>query len=170
MPAKSSSVPKGYHAVTPYLRIKGAEKAIEFYKAAFDATEMYRLTMGRRIGHAELEIAGSRIMLSDEFPDVGAIGPKTLKGTTITLALYVENADAIIARAVAAGAKVRMPAQDMFYGDRSGQIVDPFGHVWSIQQRLAKVSPQEMQKRLDVMMADAKQVAAMKSKVRTKVK
>jgi PhnB protein len=170
MPAKTSPTPKGYHTITPYLRVRGAAKALEFYKAAFDAKELFRLDMGRKIGHAEIDIAGSRLMLSEEFPEYNAIGPKTLKGTTIALALYVADADAAMAKAVAAGAKVRMPAQDMFYGDRSGQIEDPFGHVWSIQQRMEEVSAKEMQERLDAEMIKARSTGKMAKVITRKPK
>ena len=153
--AKSPShVPKGYNAVMPYLRIKGAAKALEFYRRAFGAKERFHLVMGDRIGHAELDINGSVVMLSDEFPEMGIVGPRTLKGTTFTLALLVDDCDAAIKKAVAAGGKLTRPATDEFYGDRSAQIEDPFGHVWMIQQHLEDVSPKEMQKRLDALMAN----------------
>lgn len=169
--AKSPSpVPKGYHSVTPYLRIKGAATAIEFYKKAFGATERFRLPMGDRLGHAEIDINGSTVMLSDEFPEVDAMGPATLKGTTVTLSLYVADAHAAFAKAIAAGAKERRPVTDEFYGDRTGQVVDPFGHVWMIQQRLEEVSPKEMQKRLDAMMASGDKLALGKAAAKPKAK
>ena len=153
--AKSPSpLPKGYSAVMPHLRIKGAAKALEFYRRAFGAKERFHLVMGDRIGHAELDINGSVVMLSDEFPEMGIVGPRTLKGTTFTLALLVDDCDAAIKKAVAAGGKLTRPATDEFYGDRSAQIEDPFGHVWMIQQHLEDVSPKEMQKRLDALMAN----------------
>ena len=159
--AKSSSpIPKGYNAVNPYLRIKGAADAIAFYKKAFGATERYRLPMGDRLGHAEIDIGGTTVMLSDEFPDHGAVGPATLKGTSVVLSLYVADADATFKKAVAAGAKVRRPLTDEFYGDRTGQVEDPFGHVWMIAQRIEDVPPKEMQKRLDAMMAGGSEAAA----------
>ena len=148
-----SPIPKGYAAVNPYLRVKGAADAIAFYKKAFGAKERFRLPMGDRLGHAEIDIGGTTVMLSDEFPDHGAVGPATLKGTSVVLSLYVADADATFKKAVAAGAKVRRPLTDEFYGDRTGQIEDPFGHVWMIAQRIEEVSPKEMQKRLDAMMA-----------------
>jgi PhnB protein len=147
-----SGVPRGYQAVMPYLRLRDAARAIRFYKKVFGATERYRLTMGGKIGHAELDLGGSTVMLSDEFPAVNAVGPKVLKGTSVLLTVYVENVDRLVTKAVKAGAKVLRPATDQFYGDRTAQIEDPFGHVWSIQSRIEKVSPKEMQKRLNVML------------------
>jgi PhnB protein len=146
---------KGYHDAVAYLRVDGAQEAIDFYAAAFDAKERYRLTMGDRIGHAELDFGGTCIMLSDEFPEMGIIGPKALGGTSVTMCLAVADADAVIARAVAAGAVVKRPATDEFYGFRTGQVEDPFGHVWMIQTHIEVVSPKKMQKRLDAMMAGA---------------
>jgi PhnB protein len=160
MPAKKPApvirpvVPSGYNPVMPYLRLKRAEKALAFYGKAFGATERMRLVMGDRIGHAEIELNGSVIMLSDEFPEMGILGPESIKGTTVTLCVYVADADATIAKAVAAGAKVTRPAVDEFYGARTGQVQDPFGHVWMIQQHLTDVPPAEMQRRLDAMMAE----------------
>jgi PhnB protein len=147
-----SGVPRGYQAVMPYLRVRDAASAIRFYKKVFGAAERYRLRMGGKIGHAELELGGSTIMISDEFPEINAIGPKALKGTSVALTVYVENVDQVVAKAVKSGAKVRKAAADQFYGDRSAQIEDPFGHVWSIQSRIEKVSPQDMQKRLNALM------------------
>ena len=154
MPVRKSPVPKGYHAVTAYVRVRGADAAIAFYKKAFGAKEKFRLMLpGNRVGHAELDISGSIVMLSEEFPEYDAISPATLDGTSVALVIYVHNTDVILARAVAAGATLKMPAQDMFYGDRSGQIIDPFGHHWMINQHQAVVSPREMQRRLDQMVA-----------------
>jgi PhnB protein len=144
--------PKGYSAMTPYLVVHDAEAAIAFYGAAFDAKERYRLTMGDKIGHAELQIGDARFMLSDEFPQHGR-NPNDLGGSPVSFMLYVADADAVFARAVDAGARVERPLEDQFYGDRSGRLVDPFGHRWSVQQRLEDVSPKKMQKRLDAMMA-----------------
>ena len=156
MAQQNKAVPKGYGAVTPYLRVKGAAEALQFYRKAFGAKERMKLTMpDGRIGHAEIEIGGGLVMLSEEFPEAGAVGPATLKGTTVTLSIYVADADRVFQKAVASGAKVRRPLTDEFYGDRTGQIVDPFGHVWSIQTRIEDVSHREMQKRLDAMMAPA---------------
>ena len=149
-----SPTPEGYNAVMPYLRVKGAAEAVEFYKKAFGAKKRMLLKMGDRVGHAEVEIGGSVIMLSDEFPEMGVVGPKTLKGTSVTIALYSADVDKTMAKAVAAGAKVTRPATDEFYGERSGQVEDPFGHVWMIQTRIEEVSPREMQKRLNKMAAE----------------
>lgn len=121
--------PKGYQDATAYLRVANAAAAIEFYAAAFGAKEKYRLTMpgGAVVGHAELWFGNTCVMLSDEFPDMGIVGPKTLGGVSALMALYVSNADAVFERAIAAGAKVKRPLTDEFYGDRSGQLEDPFG-------------------------------------------
>ena len=127
------AIPEGYHSVTPYLAVDDAAAAIEFYKQAFGATERMRLaTPGGKVGHAEIEIGSSCIMLSDEWPDRGFRGPKTVGGTPVTLHLYVEDVDAVVAQALATGAKVVRPVKDQFYGDRSGTIEDPFGHVWHV--------------------------------------
>ena len=165
--------PKGYGAVTAYLRVADAAAAIEFYKEAFGAKEKYRLNMGPRIGHAELDFGDTRIMLSDEFPDMAVIGPKALGNTSVMLALYVADADAVFERALAAGATMKRPLQDEFYGDRSGQVEDPFGHIWSIQTRNEDVSPKKMQKRLDELMhqgayGEKKPVAPTKARSRSK--
>lgn len=150
--AAKSQVPPSYPGVTPYLVVRGADEAIRFYKAAFGAKERYRLVMGDKVGHAELDIGGSTIMLSDEFPQHGA-SPLTLNGSSVSFAIFVADADKAFAKAVKAGAKVERAVEDQFYGYRSGRLVDPFGHRWSIEQHLEEVSPKEMQKRLDAMMA-----------------
>ncbi len=145
-----SGVPRGYQAVMPYLRVDDAVSAIKFYKKAFGAKENYRLKMpDGKIGHAELTLGGSVIMLSDAFPDKKIVSAKSAKATSIHLTAYVENVDKFVAKALKAGAKVRRAVADQFYGDRTGQIEDPFGHVWSIQSRVEKVSPKDMQKRLN---------------------
>lgn len=149
MAKTKSGVPKGYQAVMPYLRVRDAVAAIRFYKKVFGATEAFRLKMGGKIGHAELAIGGATIMLSEEFPEMRIVGPKTLKGTSVQLMIYVDDVDKVMAKAVRAGGKVRMPAADQFYGDRTGQIEDPFGHIWSIQMRIETVSAKEMQLRLN---------------------
>jgi PhnB protein len=146
--------PKGYAEAMAYLRIGNAAAAIDFYAAAFGARERYRLMMpDGRIGHAQLEFGETCVMLASEFPEMGIVGPKTLGGTTVTMSLYVANADDVVDRAVKAGATLKRPVQDEFYGDRSGQVEDPFGHVWMIQTRLEDVSPKKMQKRLDALFA-----------------
>jgi PhnB protein len=166
--------PKGYQDATAYLRVANAAAAIEFYAAAFGAKEKYRLTMpgGATVGHAELLFGDTCVMLSDEFPDMGVVGPKTLGGVSALMALYVSDADAVFERAIAAGAKVKRPLTDEFYGDRSGQLEDPFGHVWSIQTRIEDVSPKKMQKRLDAMVAktEPEPKAKQKAKPKRKVK
>ncbi|MGV3757144.1 MAG: VOC family protein [Verrucomicrobiota bacterium] len=143
-------IPDGFHAVTPYIAVQGAARAIEFYKQAFGAVERYRLPSpdGQGIGHAEIQLGNSIVMLSDEFPEYGKVSPLTVKGTSVTLALYVEDVDAVFNRAVAAGAKVMQPVADKFYGDRSGCLVDPFGHEWTVMTHKEDVSPEEMTKRL----------------------
>jgi PhnB protein len=147
MSSQANPVPDGYHSVTPALTIKGAADAIEFYKRAFGAKELMRLAEPNgTIGHAEIGIGDSRIMLSDENPAYNA-SPQTLGGSTVHISLYVEDVDKVIDQAVALGAKVVFPAQDQFYGDRSGRIVDPFGHVWIISTHQEDVSEEEMQKR-----------------------
>jgi PhnB protein len=152
MAGNVKSVPDGYHSVTPYLSIRGASDAIAFYKKAFGATELYRMNMpGGRVGHAELQLGDSRIMLADEFPDmpeVVAKSPKSLGGTSFGLNIYLENVDARFKQAVEAGAVVKRPVQNQFYGDRSGTVEDPFGHVWTLSTHIEDVSPDEMKKRL----------------------
>lgn len=163
--------PKGYGDAVAYLRVANAQAAIDFYAAAFGATERYRLTMGDRVGHAELEFGSTCVMLSDEFPEMGIVGPKALGGTTVTMCLGVADAHAVVARAVAAGATLKRPVQDEFYGFRTGQVEDPFGHVWMIQTQIEDVSPKKMQKRLDAMMAGAtgeKSQSEAKSKPKSK--
>ena len=157
-----SPAPDGYNTVMPYLRIRGAAAAIEFDRTAFGAKKRLLLKMGDRVGHAEVEVGGCVIMLSDEFPEMGIVGPKALAGTTVMLALYVADVDKTMAKAVAAGGKVKRPATDEFYGERSGQIEDPFGHLWMLQKRIEEVSPREMQKRLDKMMAEQAAAAPVK--------
>ena len=148
MPAAPSPVPEGYHAVTPYLIARDASAAIEFYKKAFGAEEVYRLAMpDGRVGHAELRIGGSVVMLADEFPEMGAKSPAALGGTPVSLLLYVADSDAVAAGAVAAGAKVKRPVVDQSYGDRSGTFEDPFGHVWTIATRKENLTPEEISRR-----------------------
>jgi PhnB protein len=138
-----------------YLHLRDAAAAISFYEAAFGARESYRLTEpgGTRIGHAELDFEGTRVMLADEFPEFGVTGPAASGGTPVTIQLQVENADALIERAVKAGATLERPVQDQFYGDRTGTIRDPFGHRWTIAHRIEEVSPTEMQRRWHEMAA-----------------
>jgi len=141
-------IPEGYNSITPYLIIKGAAKAIEFYKQAFGATEVFRMDDAQgRVGHAELQIGDSRIMLADEYPDMGYRSASTIGATPVSLHLYIEDCDGVVARAVAAGAKLERPVEDRFYGDRNGTIHDPFGHVWTIATHVEDVSAEEMEAR-----------------------
>jgi PhnB protein len=141
-------IPEGYHSVTPYLCAKGAARAIEFYKKAFSATERMRIMQpDGRVGHAELRIGDSVIMLADEFLEMGVRSPESLGGSPVTIHLYVEDADAVFNQAVAAGATVKRPVADQFYGDRSGGIVDPFGHIWWISTHKEDLSSEEIVKR-----------------------
>jgi len=141
-------IPDGYAAVTPYLVIQGAGAAIEYYKKVFGATERMRMDApGGMIGHAEITVGSSVIMLADESPDMGFRGPKTFGGTPVSLMLYVPNVDEVFKRAVDAGAKQLRPVENQFYGDRMGTLEDPFGHVWSIGTHVEDVAPEEMSRR-----------------------
>jgi PhnB protein len=147
-------IPDGYPRVSPYLVVDGAAQAIDFYTQVLGATE--RMRMGApegKVGHAELQIGDSVVMLADEFPDMGALSPKTVGGTPVTLGVYVEDVDATFDRAVKAGAKSLRPVENQFYGDRSGQFEDPFGHHWSVSTHVEDVPPDEMAKRAQAMMA-----------------
>ena len=140
------------HEVYPYLRIRGAADAIAFYERAFGAQELFRLSEpSGRIGHAEIKIGPATLMLADEFPECGIVGPQTLAGTTITMHLHVDNVDALMRRAVDAGATVVRELKDEFYGERSGTVRDPFGHEWMLGQQIEAVTPEEMQRRYDAM-------------------
>ena len=148
MPAKPRHVPEGYHTLTPYLVIDGAARAIDFYTKAFGASEAMRLDgPGGKVGHAEIEIGGSRIMLADEYPEMDARGPNHFGGSPVTLHLYVDDADAWVARAVAAGATVKRPVADQFYGDRLGGVKDPFGYTWWLATRKENLSVEELRRR-----------------------
>jgi PhnB protein len=150
MPKATSPIPDGFHAVSPYLTVRDAARAIEFYARAFGATERGRLTMpGGKVGHAEIAIGGSMVMLAEEFPEWGTVSPQTLNGTTAGLALYVADVDAAFARAIAAGATVKEPVADKFWGDRAGTLVDPFGHKWTLLTHIEDVPYPEMQRRMD---------------------
>ena len=141
-------IPEGYGAVTPYLIVNGAARAIEFYKQAFGATETFRMERpDGRVGHAEIKIGDSHVMLADEHPEMGARGPQTIGGSPISLVLYVEDVDATVNRAVEAGAKLTRPVANQFYGDRTGGVEDPFGHAWYVATHVEDVAPEEMQKR-----------------------
>jgi PhnB protein len=148
-------IPDGYHAVTPYLVVKGAAQAIEFYKKAFGATELFRMPgPGGQVMHAELQLGDSRIMLADEVPQMNALSPQTIGGSPVGLMLYVPDVDAQAKLAVAAGAVVERPVQDQFYGDRSGTFRDPFGHKWTLGTHKEDVSQEEMQRRMTAMMKE----------------
>lgn len=141
-------IPDGYHTATPYLIIRGAADAIEFYKKAFGATELMRMPApGGTIGHAEIKIGDSPIMLADEFPEMGYKSPQTLGGSPVSIMIYVEDVDTVFNQAVAAGGKVQRPLKDQFYGDRTGTLEDPFGHVWHVATHKEDVSAEEMERR-----------------------
>ena len=142
-------IAEGRHSVTPHLTVRGAARAIDFYRRAFGAEEVMRMPSrdGTKLMHAHLRIGDSAILLNDEFPEMGGRSPDALGGTPTTIHLYVPDADQVFARAVAAGAQVRMPLQDMFWGDRYGQIVDPFGHVWAIATHKEDLTPEEIGRR-----------------------
>jgi len=145
-------IPEGYRSLTPYLIVDGASRAIEFYKAVFGATERMRLgAPGGRVGHAELEIGDSLIMLADEHPEIGARGPGAYGGSPVGLHVYVADADAVARKAAAAGAKLVSPLEDKFYGDRSGTIEDPFGHRWYVSTHIEDVPPDEIDRRVAAM-------------------
>jgi len=140
-------IPEGMHSLTPHLVCDGAAAAIDFYQRAFGAVEEFRLPApGGRLMHAQVRIGDSALMLVDEFPDMSVVGPAKLKGTPVTIHLFVPDVDATVARAVAAGATVRMPATDMFWGDRYAQLNDPFGHSWSVATHQRDLSPDEIMK------------------------
>jgi PhnB protein len=148
-------VPDGYHTVTPYLVVKGAASAIDFYKRAFGATELMRMAgPDGKVGHAEIRIGDSAIMLADEFPEMGARSPQALGGSPVSILLYVPDVDTIIKQAIAAGAKVVKPIKDQFYGDRSGTLTDPFGHTWTVATHKEDLSPEEMHKRAQAAMKE----------------
>jgi PhnB protein len=150
--ADVNPIPDDYPRVSAYITVDGAAAAIEFYKSVLGATERGRLPgPDGRIGHAELNIGDSLIMLSDSFPDMGVRDPKDIGGTPVTLSVYVEDVDDVFARALAAGASEQRPVQNQFYGDRSGQFVDPWGHRWNVASRVENVSPEEMERRAATM-------------------
>ena len=154
MTTKVNPIPEGFHTVTPYLCVKDAVRAIEFYKKAFGATEVMRLVdpTNGKIGHAQIQIGASMVMLADEFPEMGILSPQSLGGSPVSISLFVEDVDALASQAIAAGAKVLGPVADQFWGERSGKFEDPFGHIWLIQTRIEEVSPEEMQRRYDDLM------------------
>ena len=144
-------IPDGYHTATPYLIVRDAARAIEFYTRAFGATELMRLpTPSGKMGHAEIKIGDSPIMLADEYPEMGYRGPQSLGGAAVSIMLYVEDVDTLFSRAIAAGAKAIRPVADQFYGDRSGTLEDPFGHVWTLATHKEDVAPEEIHRRFEV--------------------
>jgi PhnB protein len=150
--ANVKAIPEGYPRVTPYLIVDGAAAAIDFYGKVLGATERMRMPgPGGKIGHAELEVGDSIVMLADEHPEMDAIGPKTVGGTPVTIHVYVEDVDDVFKRAIDAGAKELRGVEDQFYGDRSGQFEDPFGHKWSVATHVEEVSEDEMAKRMAAM-------------------
>jgi PhnB protein len=148
MADKVKPIPEGYGAVTPYLIVDGAARAIEFYKQAFGAEETFRMEgPGGRVGHAEIKIGDSHVMLADEHPEMGARGPQSFGGSPISLLLYVEDVDAVVSRAVEAGAKLTRPVANQFYGDRTGGVEDPFGHAWYVATHVEDVPEEELRNR-----------------------
>jgi PhnB protein len=149
MAGKVRPIPEGYHAITPYLVVKGAARAIDFYKKVFGAREKFRMEgPGETVAHAEIEIGDSVIMLADENPQHGALSPGTVGGTPVSIMLYVEDVDRIAEKLAKAGAKTLRPVQDMFYGDRSGGFEDPFGHRWHVSTHIEDVTPEEIERRM----------------------
>lgn len=149
-------IPAGYHSVTPYLLIRGASDAIAFYIEAFGASEVLRLAgPDGKVGHAEIRIGNSHVMIADEHPDMDFLGPQSRGGTTVSLLIYVEDVDAVFAKAIKAGATELRPLCDQFYGDRSGTITDPWGHVWSIATHTEDLTPEEIQQRFRELYADS---------------
>ena len=142
-------IPEGYHSVTPYLIVDDAKAAIDFYTRALGAKEKFRLPMdGDRIGHAEILIGDSHVMLADEFPGMGNLGPKSRGGTTVSLMVYVEDVDSAFKQAIEAGGKEERPVENQFWGDRLGAFTDPFGHKWSLATTVEEVGPEELQRRM----------------------
>ncbi len=141
-------IPDGYHTVTPYLICRDAAKAIDFYKRAFGAEERMRFSEpGGKVGHAEIQIGDSTIMLADEYPEMGFKSPTSIGGTPVSILLYLENVDARFKQAIAAGAREMRPVKDQFYGDRSGTLVDPFGHVWTLATHMEDLTMEQMHQR-----------------------
>ncbi len=148
-------IPDGYHTATAYLIVKDAASALEFYRKVFGATELMRLPgPGGKVMHAEMQFGDSRIMLADEFPEMGARSPHAFGGSPVSMHLYVEDVDARFKKAIAAGATEKRPVKDQFYGDRSGTLVDPFGHVWTIATHKEDLSPEEVTKRFKAEMKE----------------
>lgn len=148
-------IPDGYTSVTPYLIVDDGAAALEFYKKAFGAVERFRIDWGDKLGHAEFTIGNAVVMMASEFPELGAVSPKTVGGTPVSLAVYTEDVDEMFARAVAEGATVVRPLENQFYGDRSGTLEDPFGHRWSISTHVEDVDPEEMARRSEAARSQA---------------
>jgi PhnB protein len=149
----TKAIPDGYRTATPYLIVAGAAEAIDFYKRAFGATELLRMADPHgRVGHAEIKIGDSVIMLADEHPAMGYRGPRSLGGSSVSILLYLENVDGVFERAIRAGAKAQRAVTDQFYGDRSGTLEDPFGHVWTIATHVEDVPAEELQRRAEAAM------------------
>jgi PhnB protein len=157
----TKAIPDGYHSATPYLIVKGAADAIEFYKRAFGAVELFRMANpDGRVGHAEIRIGDSVIMLADEHPDMGYRSPRSLGGSAVSIMLYMEDVDTVFARALAGGARAQRGVADQFYGDRNGVLEDPFGHVWTIATHVEDVAPEEMERRMAAMNSSASAAAS----------
>jgi PhnB protein len=153
------AIPEGYHSVTPYITVDNGNAALDFYARAFGATEVLRLPMGDRIAHAEIRIGDSIVMLSDEWAEMGKLSPKSRDGATAGLMIYLPDVDAAFERAVAAGATVERAVEDQFYGDRSGTVVDPFGHSWTLSTHVEDVPEDEMKRRMAAFSEGAKEPA-----------
>lgn len=153
--ANVKPIPDGYHSVTPYLIVKGGAEAIDYYKKAFGAVELFRMDHGGKIGHAEIKIGDSPIMLADEYPEMKYLSPKTLGGTPVSIMIYVEDVDTVYNQALAAGGTEVKALQDQFYGDRSGTLTDPFGHVWTVATHKEDVTEEEMAERMKAHTAGA---------------
>jgi PhnB protein len=152
MKGKARPVPHGHHTATPYLVVNDAAEALDFYKRAFGAKETMRIEHNGKVGHAQIKIGNSRIMVSDEHPETGVRGPQSFGGSPVRIFLYVTNVDAFVGKAVAIGAKLQQPVDDKFYGDRSGALEDPFGHTWHIATHKEDVATGEIQQRAQVLM------------------
>ena len=157
MNSRIKPIPSGFHTLTPHLVVKGASQAIEFYKKAFGAEEIARVSGpdGKSLMHADLKIGDSHVFLVDEFPEMDCRGPQSIGGTAVTIHMYVEDVDAAFGKAVAAGAQVKMPLADMFWGDRYGVLADPFGHAWSMAAHKEDLTPEEIRKRAQTACAGA---------------
>lgn len=151
MMANVKPIPDGYHSITPYLIVAGGAEALEYYKKAFGAVELFRMDHDGKIGHAEMKIGDSPFMLADEHLSEGQRGPKSYGGSPIGLMIYVDDVDTVFKQAIEAGGVERKPIQDQFYGDRSGTLTDPFGHVWTVATHKEDVAPEEIEKRLAAM-------------------